>query len=56
MKPMGQIMLYNQLPTFDAIHKWNLDREVGRLNISVLSDVEPGHWGRHQVSGHGREV
>ena len=56
MKPMGQNMFYNQLPTSDAIHKWNLYREVGRFHISVLSDVEPGHWGRHQVSGHGRDM
>ena len=52
MKPMCQIMFYNQLPTSDTIHKGSLAPEVGRFHIGVLADVEPGHWGRHQVSGH----
>ena len=53
---MCQIMFYNQLPTSDTIHKGSLAPEVGRFHIGVLADVEPGHWGRHQVSGHERDV
>ena len=37
VKPMWQIMFYNQLPTSDT-------------------DVETGHCGRHQVSGHGTDL
>ena len=32
MKPMCQIMFYNQLATSDIIHKWTLAPEVGRLH------------------------
>ena len=56
MKPMCQIMFYNRLPTSDTIHRWTLAPEVGWFHIGVLTDVEPRHWGRHQVSGHGRDV
>ena len=56
MKPMCQIMFYNQLPTSDTIHKWTLTPEVGRFNIGALTDVEPGHCGGHQVSGHKTHV
>ena len=56
MKPMCQIMFYNQLPTSETIHKRTLTPEVGRFNIGALTDVEPGHWGRHQVSGYERCV
>ena len=45
MEQMCEIMFYNQLPTSDTIHKWTLAPEVGRFNIGVLTDVEPGHWG-----------
>ena len=31
MKPMCQIMFYNQFPTSDTIHKWTLTKEVDRL-------------------------
>ena len=51
MKPMCQIMFYNQLPTSDTIHKWTLTPDVGRFNIGALTDLEPGLWGGHQVSG-----
>ena len=53
---MCQIMFYNQLQTSDTIHKSTLAPEVGRLHIGALTNVEPGHWGGHQVSGHGRDV
>ena len=56
MEPMCQIMFYNQLPTSDTIHKWTLASEVGRFHIGAFSDVEPGHWGGHQVSSHGTDV
>ena len=56
MELMCQIMFYNQLPTSDTIHKWTLPPEVGRFHIGALTYVEPGHWGGHQVSGHGRDV
>ena len=52
MEPMCQIMFYNQLPTSDTIHKWTLAPEVGRFHVYALTDVEPGHWDGHQVSGH----
>ena len=52
MKPMCQIMLYNQLQTSDTIHTLTLAPEVGRFNIGVHTDVDPGHWNGHQVSGH----
>ena len=29
---------------------------MGRFYIGELTDVEPGHWGGHQVSGHGTDV
>ena len=50
------IMFYNQLPTSDTIHKWTLASEVGRFHIGAMTDVETGHWGGHQVSGHGTDV
>ena len=53
---MCQIMFYNQLAASDTIHKWTLTPEVGRFKISALNDVDPGHWGGHQVSGHGTDV
>ena len=60
MKPMCQIMFYNQLPTSDQIQKWTLIPEVGWFHIgvliSVLTNVEPRHWGGHQVSSHGIDV
>ena len=56
MEPMCQIMFYNQLPTSDTIHKWTLAPEVGWFHIGALTDVEPGHWGGHQVTGHGTNV
>ena len=56
IKPMCQIMFYNQLPTSDNIHKWTFAPEVGRFNIGALTDVEPGHWGGHQVFGHGTDM
>ena len=56
MEPMCQIMFYNQLQTSDTIHKWTLAPEVGRFYIGALTDVEPGHWDRLQVSGHGTDV
>ena len=48
MEPICHIMFYNQLPTSDTIHKWTLAPEVGRFYIGALTNVEPGHWGRHQ--------
>ena len=56
MEMMCQIMFYNQLPTSDTIHKWTLTPEVDRFNIVALTDVEPGHWGGHQVSVHETDV
>ena len=56
MEPMCQIMFCNQLPTSDTIHKWTLAQEVGRIHIGALTDVEPGHWCRLQVSGHETDV
>ena len=56
MKPMCQIMFYNQLPTSDTIHKWTLAPEVGQFNIGALPYVEPGHYGGHQMSGHKTHV
>ena len=29
---------------------------MGCFHIGALTDVKPGHWGRHQVSGHGANV
>ena len=52
MELIYEIMFYNQFPTSDTIDKWKLAAEVGRLNIGAFTNVEPGHWGRHQVSGH----
>ena len=56
IKEMCKIMFYNQLPTSDTIHKSTLTPEVGRFHIGALTNVEPGHWGGHQVSGHGRDM
>ena len=56
MKPICQIMFYNQLPTSDTIQKWTPTPEVGWFNIGALTDVEPGAWGGHQVSRHERCV
>ena len=56
MEPMCQIMFYNQLPTSDTIHNWTLAPEVGRFHIGALTNVEPAHWGGHQVSGHETDV
>ena len=56
MEPMYQIMFYNQLPISDTIHKWTLAPEVVRFNIGAFTDVEPGHWGGHQMSGHKTHV
>ena len=56
IKPNCQIMFYNQLPTFNTIHKWTLAPEVGRFHICARNDMESGHWGGHQVSGHERCV
>ena len=56
MEQMCQIMFYNQLPTSDTIHKWTFAPEVGQFHIGALTDVEPGHWGRHQVSSHETEL
>ena len=56
MKPMCQIMLYSQLQTSDTIHKWTLAPAVGWFHIGVLTNVEPGHRGGHQVTGHGTDV
>ena len=56
MKLMCQIMFYNQLPTVDTINKWTLAPEVGGFHIGALINVEPGHWGGHQVSGYDRDV
>ena len=33
-----------------TIHKWTVAPEVGRFHIGAFTDVEPGHWGGHQVS------
>ena len=56
MEPMCQIMFCNQLPTSDTIiHKWTLAPE-GAGSIGALTNVEPLHWGGHQVSGHGTDV
>ena len=51
-------MIYNQLPTSDTIHKGTLAPEVSRFHIShgAITDVEPGHWGRPQVTFHGTDV
>ena len=56
MKPMCQIMFYNQLLTSDTIHKLTLAPEVGRVHIGALTDLEKEHWGGQEVSGHGRDV
>ena len=29
---------------------------MGRLHIGALTNVEPGYWGKHQVSCHGTDV
>ena len=52
MERMCKIRFYIQLPPSYIIHKWTLAPEVGWFH----TDVEPRHWGRHQVSGHGRDV
>ena len=56
MEPMCQIIVYNQLPTSDIIHKWTLAPDVGSFHIGALTEVEPGHWGGHRVSSHGTDV
>ena len=56
MESMCQIMFYNQLPTSDTIHKRTFAPEVGRFHIGAMTDVETGHWGGHNVSGHGTDV
>ena len=56
MELMCSIMFYNQLPTSDTNDKWTLAPEVGRFHNCALTDVNPGHWGGHQVSGHGTDV
>ena len=56
MEPICQIMFYNQLATSDTIHKGTVAPEVGQFHIGALTVVEPGHWGRHQVSGHETDV
>ena len=56
MEPICQIMYYNQLPTCDTIHEWTLSPRVGRFHIDAVTDVESGHWGRHQVSFQGTDV
>ena len=56
MKPMCQIMFYNQLPTSDTIHKWTLAPEVGRFNIGAMTDAKTGHWRGHKVSSHEADV
>ena len=56
MKPICQIMFYNQLPTSDTSHKWTLAPEVGLFHIGAFTDVEPEHYGGHQVSSHGNDV
>ena len=57
------IMFYNQWPTADTIHKSTVAPEVVRFHISALTDVElgltdveNGHWGGHQMSGHETHV
>ena len=55
-EPMCQMVFYNQLPTSDTIHKYTLAVEVGRFHIGALTDVKPGYWGGHQVSGNGTNV
>ena len=56
MKPMCQIMFYNQLPTSDTIRKWSLAPDVGRFHIGAMTDVETGHWVGPKVSGYGTDV
>ena len=56
MKLMCQVMFYNQFQTSDTIHKWTLAQKEGQFDISALTDVEPGHWGGHQVHGHGTDA
>ena len=56
MELMCQIMFYNQLPNSDTIHKWTLAPEVGPFHIDAITNVEPGHWGGHQVSGYRTDV
>ena len=52
----NHVLFYNQLPTSDTIHKCTLAPEEGRFHIGALTDVEHGHWGGHQVSGHGTDL
>ena len=52
IKPMCQIMFYNQLPASDTTHKRTLAPEVCRFRNSV----EPGLWCGHKVSGHETDV
>ena len=56
MESMCRIMFQYQLPTSDTIYKWTISPEVGQFHIGALTDVEPRHWGIHQVSGHGTDV
>ena len=49
---MSKIRFYIQLQPSDTIHKWTLAQQVGRFQ----NGVEPGHWGGHQLSGHGTVV
>ena len=49
-------VFYDQLPTSVTIHKWTLAPEVFRFHIGTFTDVERGHWGRHQVSGYGNDA
>ena len=53
---MCQIMCYNQFPTSDTIHEWTVDPEVGRFHMGALKDIEPRHWGGHQVFSHRSHV
>ena len=51
-----QIMLYNQLPTSNTIHKWTLAREVGRFHIGACGTRTMGRtpsvgpWNRCVIS------
>ena len=52
MEEMCKIRYYIQVSTSDTIHKCTLAPEVAWFQ----NGVEPGHWGGHQVSGHGTDV
>ena len=52
MEEMCKIRYYIQVPPSNTIHKWTLVQQVSRFQ----NGVEPGHWGAHQVSRHGRDV